>query len=123
MTDIVVRREGDLSVLLTLDNRFMTEQTLELLHTSNFRVVGKVTQIWKTALSSSISIGGPSLSLVPALPAAMGWLVLGMLGGMANAIDIRELQRAANEAMGNETYDPVDPGEIRIGTTFSQSFP
>ena len=53
----------------------------------------------------------------------MGWLVLGMLGGMAKAIDVVELQRSANEAMDNETYDPIDPGEIKIGDDFVAMFP
>ena len=123
MTDIVVRREDQLSVLLTLDNRFVTDQALELLHSSTFRVIGKVTQIWPEPTDFINLYRRSVLSLVPALPNAMGWLVLGMLGGMAKAIDVVELQRSANEAMDNETYDPIDPGEIKIGDDFVAMFP
>ena len=80
MTDIVIRREGDLNVLLTLDNRFVTDQALELMHSSTFRVVGKVTQIWKDQTSVINLYRRSVLSLVPALPNTMGWLVLGHVG-------------------------------------------
>ena len=46
-----------------------------------------------------------------------------MLGGMAKAIDVVELQKSANEAMGDPTYDPVDPGEVLIGDDFVAMFP
>jgi hypothetical protein len=122
MTDIVVRREGDLNVLLTLDNRFISEQALEMLHTSTSRVIGKVTQIW-VADTDIINLYRRSvLSLVPALPSAMGFLVFGLLGGLAKAIDVNEIQRSTNDALGIETPDQ-QPQEIRFGDDLQAVFP
>jgi hypothetical protein len=123
MTDIVVRREGGLSVVLTLDNRFITDQALELLHTSSSRVIGKVTQIWHTDGEFVNLYRRSVLSLVPALPPAMGFLVLGMLGAMGRQIDVQEIQRQANEAMGSEVPDPPVQNEVRIGDDFQSMFP
>jgi hypothetical protein len=47
MIDIVVAREDEPGIVLTLDKRFVAPPALELLHSSKFTVVGKVTQIWR----------------------------------------------------------------------------
>jgi len=123
MTDIVVRREGALSVLLTLDNRFITDQALELLHTSTSRVIGKVTQIWMAETDFINLYRRSVLSLVPALPGAMGFLVLGMLGGMAKAIDVGQIQKQTSDALGIETPEQQVDTEIRIGDDFQAMLP
>jgi hypothetical protein len=122
MTDIVVKDEDRFNVLLTLDNRFVTEQALEILHTSSSRVVGKVTQIWRKDTDIINLFRRSVLSLLPALSGSMGYLVLGMLHSLAKTIDLVEVQRQVNESMGIEEYDPVS-SEITIGDDFQSMLP
>jgi hypothetical protein len=122
MTDIVVQRTDGPNVLLTLDNRFITDQALELLHTSTFRVIGKITQIWSDDTEVVNLYRRSVLSLVPSLPFAMGFLVMGMLGGMAAAIDVNKIQRETNEALGLETPEQ-QPQELLIGNDFYAMLP
>lgn len=53
MFDVVVNRDDAPSVVLTLDKRFASDQTLELLHTSTFTVIGKVTQVYRPGRTTS----------------------------------------------------------------------
>ena len=48
MIDVVVRPQEGPSIILTLDKRFVSDQSLELLHTSRFTVIGKVTELWQS---------------------------------------------------------------------------
>lgn len=122
MTDVVVRRESDFSVVLTLDNRFVTEQALELLHTSEFNVIGKVTQIWRTE-SEFVNLYRRSvLSLVPALTGAVGFLVMGLLFGIAKNIDVAAVQASVGEIMGVEPMALAN-NEPRIGEDVNSVLP
>lgn len=124
MTDVVVRREGDLSVVLTLDNRFVTTQGLELLHTSTFTVVGKVTQIWQTADDVANLYRRSVLALLPALSEAMAWSIMAGLGGIATAVDVGAAQRGASEAIGIALEQAEDePTGIRFGEDFNALLP
>ncbi|HEY8311393.1 MAG TPA: hypothetical protein VIG47_12595, partial [Gemmatimonadaceae bacterium] len=124
MTDVVVRREGDLSVVLTLDNRFVTTQSLELLHTSAFTVVGKVTQVWPTEDDIAKLYRRSVLALMPALSQAMAWNIMAALGALATAVDVGAAQRGASEAIG-VALDQVDDEstEIRFGDDFQALLP
>lgn len=124
MTDIVVRREEAPSVILTLDNRFVATQTLELLHTSTFTVIGKVTQVWPTDQDIANLYRRSVVSLVPALSQAVGWMFLTMMGGLAAAIDVSALQRQAVEALNAEpeAIEQVQQ-EIMFGEDFQALLP
>jgi hypothetical protein len=52
----------------------------------------------------------------------MGFLVMGMLGGMAAAIDVNKIQRETNEALGLETPEQ-QPQELLIGNDFYAMLP
>ena len=100
MIDVVVAR-GDLpSAILTLDKRFVSEPTLELLHTSSFTVVGKVSQIWRDSDDAINLYRRSVISLVPALAQTVAFGLWALLGEMGRSFDVAGMQRAANEAMG-----------------------
>ena len=100
MIDVVVGR-GDLpSAILTLDKRFVSEPTLELLHTSRFTVVGKVSEIWRDSGEVVNLYRRSVLSLVPALAQTVAFGLWALLGEMGRSFDVAGMQRAANEAMG-----------------------
>jgi hypothetical protein len=116
MIDIVVDR-GDLpTAILTLDERFVSAPTLELLHTSRFTVVGKVSATWQTG--EFVNLYRRSvLSLVPALAQATAWGLFGMLGSMGKAIDVQAMQQGANEALGiRGGAPPTSAGESHEGS-------
>lgn len=48
MVDVFVNRTDGPAVVITLDERFLTDQALELLHPAEFTVVGKITHIWRS---------------------------------------------------------------------------
>lgn len=124
MTDIVVRREADPGVVLTLDNRFVTPQALELLHTSTFTVVGKVTEVWPTETDMANLYRRSVLSLAPSLTQAMGWTLLGMLGALGSAVDVASLQSSAMEVLGGDPVEPVDDdSEVHISDDFQALLP
>jgi hypothetical protein len=100
MIDIVVDR-GDLPpAVLTLDRRFVSEPTLELLHTSCFTVVGKITEIWPGPGEFVNMYRRSVLSLVPALAQSTAWGLFGLLGAMGKSFDVAAMQQSANAAIG-----------------------
>lgn len=106
MIDVVVGR-GDLpSAVLTLDKRFVSEPTLELLHTSRFTVVGKVSEIWHDSGEVVNLYRRSVLSLVPALAQTVAFGLWALLGEMGRSFDVAGMQRAANEAMGLAAGEP-----------------
>jgi hypothetical protein len=102
MVDVVVRREEEPAVVLTLDKRFVEDQTLELLHTSRFKVIGKVTQIWPTGDDVVNLYRRSVMSLIPALGQVATWGTFTLLASMAGALDVRQMEDAAREAAGVE---------------------
>jgi hypothetical protein len=100
MIDIVVNREEKPSVLLTLDRRFVEPPAMELLHTSEFRLVGKVTQVWRDAGVPVVLFRRSSLALVPSLAQSVAWVVFGLLGVPARAVNADDVQKSVVEAMG-----------------------
>ena len=83
MIDIVVARENEPIVILTLDKRFVTPPALELLHSSKLTVVGKVTQLWPKDKDAVPLYRRSVLSLLPALGGATAWNILMLLGVIA----------------------------------------
>jgi hypothetical protein len=100
LIDIVVASEGEPGAILTLDKRFVSAPTLELLHTSQFTVVGKVTQVWRKDDDVVPLYRRSVLSLIPALGSAIAWNVLMLLGTIAKSLDVKELERSAWLAFG-----------------------
>jgi hypothetical protein len=101
MVDVVVSRTGAPSVILTLDKRFTSDQTLELLHTSRFTVVGKITQVWADDQSFVNLYRRSVMSLVPALGQAVTWGMFALLVTLAKGIDVQSAERSARAAAGD----------------------
>jgi hypothetical protein len=100
MMDIVVSREDVPSVVLTLDKRFVSAPTLELLHTSGFTVVGKVTQVWPGPDQVVNLYRRSVLALVPSLAQSTAWGVFTLLATMSRSFDVKAMERSAREAVG-----------------------
>jgi hypothetical protein len=107
LIDIVVATEGAPGAVLTLDKRFVSAPTLELLHTSQFTVVGKVTQVWRNADDVVPLYRRSVLSLVPALGSAIAWNVLMLLGTIAKSLDVKAIERSAWAAFGVTPPEPA----------------
>jgi hypothetical protein len=104
MVDVVVVREDRPSIVLTLDKRFMSDQSLELLHTSRFTVVGKVTELWSS--DGFVNLYRRSvLALIPALVQTVGWGMFSLLATLASSLDPAAAQRAAARAAGQTVPD------------------
>lgn len=110
MIDIVVARENEPSVVLTLDKRFVGPPALELLHTSKFTVVGKVTQIWREDDDVVPLYRRSVLSLLPALGGATAWNILMLLGAIAKSIDMDAIAQSAQAALGVAPDPPKSAG-------------
>jgi hypothetical protein len=100
MIDIVVDRGEAPNVVLTLDERFVVAPTLELLHTSRFTVVGKVSEIWPSEGNFVNLYRRSVLSLVPALAQSTAWNLFALLGTMGRAFDANEVRRVVSQMMG-----------------------
>jgi len=122
MIDIVVNRENQPSVLLTLDRRFVEPPAMELLHTSEFRLIGKVTQLWRDEAVPVVLFRRSSLALVPSLAQSVAWAVFGLLGMMARAIRADDVQKSVVNALGGsvdespatDSDEDDGPGESRL---------
>jgi hypothetical protein len=116
MVDVVVAREEAPSVVLTLDKRFTSDQTLELLHTCRFKVIGKVTQIWPNEDEFVNLYRRSVMSLVPALGQTVTWSMFGLLAALATGAGAAEAEKAAREAVGLEEAEEVaEKSEILLG--------
>lgn len=113
MVDIAVVEEGGTSSILTLDKRFVEPPTLELLHTSSFTVVGKVTSRWESSDEVVNLYRRSVLSLLPSLTQATVWAIFSFLGGIASGLDVKELESAAWESIGrpNTTSENDDSSD------------
>jgi hypothetical protein len=100
MIDVVVKRENQPNVVLTLDRELVTEQTTELLHTSRFTVVGKVTQVWAGANEGVNLYRRSVMSLLPGLTQIMGTGMLAMLINMAKGLEQSDAEDTVREALG-----------------------
>ena len=107
LVDIVVAKEGEPGAILTLDKRFLSPPTIEFLHTSQFTVVGKITQVWRNADDVVPLYRRSVLSLVPALGSAIAWNVLMLLGTIAKSLDVKEIERSAWAAFGATPPEPT----------------
>ncbi len=117
MVDVVVNRDDAPSVVLTLDKRLASDQSLELLHTSRFTVIGKVTQVWSTEDDVVNLYRRSVMSLVPALGQAVTWAMFGMLAAIASGAGAEEIEREARAAVGmDEPEVPEEQPEIMLGT-------
>jgi hypothetical protein len=97
MIDVVINREDAPSVVLTLAKHLVSDQALELLHTSRFTVIGKVTQIWP-ADDDFVNLYRRSvMSLVPALGSTVTWSMFALLAGLASSTDVAAAERQARE--------------------------
>ncbi|HXS45916.1 MAG TPA: hypothetical protein VN756_00465 [Solirubrobacterales bacterium] len=116
MVDVVVIREDEPSVILSLDQRFASERVLELLHTSKFTVVGKVTEVWPTEDEGVNLYRRSVMSLVPALKMMSTWGLMNVLTGLASGIDVHELRASAFAAAGIEDSEgSAEPEELQLG--------
>ncbi len=107
MIDVVVYREDKPAVVLTLDKRFVNDQVLELLHTSKFTVIGKVTEIWPTEDDVVNLYRRSVMSLVPALTQVSAWGMINLIASFAGAIDVKQMQASAYAA-ARVSNDPSD---------------
>ena len=101
MIDVVVASDDAPGVVLTLDKRFTDSTTLELLHTSNFTVVGKVTQIWPETDDLVNLYRRSVLALVPALSQQVAVGVFALLVGMAKAVGPVDIEQQVADALGH----------------------
>jgi len=109
MVDVVVQRDDAPNVILTLDERFITNQVLELLHTSKFTVIGKVTQIWPNEEEFVNLYRRSVLSLAPALVQTMSLGMLRFLIGLAEGVEADDALAEFQAATGIEA--PSDGGD------------
>jgi hypothetical protein len=111
MIDIAVSNDDGPNVVLTLDKRFVASPIEELLHTSGFTVVGKVTQLWREPDGIVNLYRRSVVSLLPSLAQSTGWGVLMLLGSVAANLDVKGMERAAYEAVGAtpEVEGPEQP--------------
>lgn len=116
MVDVVVFREDEPSIILSLDRRFASERVLEMLHTSKFMVVGKVTEIWPSNDDGVNLYRRSVMSLVPALTQVSTWGLMSLLAGLASGLDVSELRANAFAAAGIEDAEGADePEEVQLG--------
>jgi hypothetical protein len=100
MSDVVVASDDAPGVVLTLDKRFTDSAALELLHTSNFTVVGRVTRIWPEPDDVVNLYRRSVLALVPALSQQVAVGVFSLLVTMAKAVGPLDLEQQVAEALG-----------------------
>jgi hypothetical protein len=123
MIDMVVRREGKPSVVITLDKRFVTPLTLELLHTSEFMVIGKLTQRWTEADQAVNLYRRSVLSLVPSLSQSISWAVFALLATMSRGFDPKAMERSAWTALGVDPPQTADPQDTKTNETAHEPGP
>ena len=114
LVDVVVSRDDAPSAVLTLDKRFLSAPALELLHTSGFTVVGKVTQIWHGPDEFVNLYRRSVVSLMPALTQATVWGLFALMGTIARNLDTSAFERMARSAVGvaeDETEQPSEESE------------
>jgi hypothetical protein len=124
MVDIVVQRDEAPSVVLTLDERFVTDQVLELLHTSKFTVIGKVTQLWPKEDDFVNLYRRSVLSLAPALVQTMSLTMLEFLVAIAKGFDATQALESFQATMGGDgVEDSSEPASEANDTEDSSAQP
>lgn len=118
MIDVVLHRENEPSVVLTLDKRFTDDQAVELLHTSKFTVVGKVTEVLRTEEEAILLYRRSVVGMLPALTKMSMWGMMAILAGLASALETDDIQKAAYAAAGVEA--PADSDQDEVGQLDSQ---
>jgi hypothetical protein len=111
MIDIAVTRDDGPSVVITLDKRFVAGPALEILHTSEFTIVGKVTNTWRSPDDVANLYRRSVVSLLPALAQTVTWGLLTLLAGLARGMPVAEMEGMAYDAAGVK----VDPGNGTAG--------
>ena len=115
MVDVLVGAadDADPRAILTLDRRFLSDTALELLHTSSFTVVGKVTQLWQTDDDVVNLYRRSVVSLAPSLTQATMWALFTLVGLITKAIDTNEIRRSAQQALqvGGDEPETADGDE------------
>ena len=135
MVDIVVAQPEGPRVIITLDERFINGPCLELLHTSNFTIVGKVTSVWP-AESDVVNMYRRSVvALLPPLAQSITWGMLTLLGGISSSLDPEAMRlqalsaagvspedaKAAEEAAAQEAKASTAGNEVQSSDTASPS--
>jgi hypothetical protein len=123
MIDIAVTSDTSLNAVLTLDKRFVAPPTEELLHTSGFTVVGKVTQVWRDTEDIVNLYRRSVVSLLPSLAQSTAWGVFTLLGSVASNLDVRGMERAAYEAVGATFEADEPPDAVSTAETHSEEAP
>ena len=100
MVDVVVTQPEGPTVIITLDERFIDGPCLELLHTSNFTIVGKVTKIWAAEEDVVNMYRRSVVALLPPLSQTITWGMLTLLGGISSSLDPEAMRLQAFQAAG-----------------------
>jgi hypothetical protein len=115
MIDVVVQAQDGPSVILTLDKRFVSEQSLELLHTSRFTVIGKVTELWQSDTEIVNLFRRSVVSLLPALGQTFTWGIFALLAQMARGLNPAAAQRLALAAVHGSAQNQADTEPSETG--------
>jgi len=121
MIDIAVTQTDGPSAVLTLDERFVSGPCLELLHTSTFTIVGKVTYVWRTPEDVANLYRRSVVALLPSLAQSITWGMLTLLGGISRSLDPEAMRLAALEAAGVSPQDVPAPGTDKSRDEGAQS--
>jgi hypothetical protein len=105
MSDIAVTREGAPSAVITLDKRFVSGPAVELLHTSAFTIVGKVTNVWRGPDDLANLYRRSVIPLLPSLAQTVTWGLLAMLASLASGLNPKEMEQLAYTAAGLSPED------------------
>lgn len=116
MVDVVVVHEDTPSVVLTLDKRFVSDQSLELLHTSRFTVIGKITQVWPSNEDFVNLYRRSVIALIPALGQTVTWGMFTLLATLAGGLDPEGAEAAARTAGRIAVPDAEAAPEVNADT-------
>lgn len=112
MIDVVVEGDDGPGVVLTLDKRYADQTALELIHTSGFTAIGKITQIWPTEDDVVFLFRRSVLALLPGLSQQVVVALFAFLAGAAKEAGIVDFEQSVREAMGIEEATPAEPREF-----------
>ncbi len=123
MVDVLVGAQDDAGprAILTLDRRFLSDAALELLHTSSFTVVGKVTQLWRTKDEVVNLYRRSVVSLAPSLTQATMWALFTLVGLITKAIDPTEVERSALQALQVGDKTTTEVADVEGGSSDSEN--
>jgi len=116
MVDVVVVHEDTPSVVLTLDKRFVSDQSLGLLHTSRFTVIGKITQVWPSNENFVNLYRRSVIALIPALGKTVTWGMFTLLATLAGGLDPEGAEAATRTAGRIAVPDAEAAPEVNVDT-------